>query len=174
LTKTVPIDDCIHTFEDLVLKVLPEHFNKLSSSLRDTWPASLFSRAGFGSKAIAKHLRFSGDFSGCYVLTEPGKPIYVGISRNVLARVRQHMLGKTHFDASLAYAMAQRNCPTNVERSAAMESELFKTAFWEAQAYLRTLNVAAVQIVNPLELYVFEAFAAMSLGTSEWNTFRTH
>ncbi|MBM3149067.1 MAG: hypothetical protein FJZ88_03440 [Chloroflexi bacterium] len=84
------------------------------------------------------------------------------------------MLGKTHFDASLAYAMAQRNCPTDAERSAAMESELFKTAFLEARSYLRTLHIAAVQIANPLELYVFEAFAAMALGTSEWNTFRTH
>jgi hypothetical protein len=84
------------------------------------------------------------------------------------------MLGNTHFDASLAYAIAQRKCPTEARRSAAMETERFMTAFSEAQAYLRTLHVAAVQIVNPLELYVFEAFAAMALGTSEWNTFRTH
>ena len=24
------------------------------------------------------------------------------------------------------------------------------------------------------ELHIFESFAAMALGTSEWNTFRTH
>jgi hypothetical protein len=168
------IDDCIHTFEDLALKVLPEHFRKLDASLRDPWPASLFFQTGFGSKAIAKHLGFSGDFSGCYVLAGPSKPVYVGISRNVLTRVRQHMLGKTHFDASLAYAIAQKKCPTKGQRSAAMETERFMTAFSEAQGYLRALDVGAVQIVNPVELYVFEAFAAMALGTSEWNTFRTH
>jgi predicted GIY-YIG superfamily endonuclease len=168
------IDDCIHTFEDLALKVLPEHFRKLDSSLRTPWPANLFSRTGFGSKALAIHLGFSGDFSGCYVLTESSRPVYVGISRNVLTRVRQHMLGRTHFDASLAYAIAQKKCPTKGQRSTAMETECFIAAFSEAQAYLRTLHVAAVQIVNPVELYVFEAFAAMALGTSEWNTFRTH
>jgi hypothetical protein len=168
------IDDCIHTFEALALKVLPEHLRKLDSSLRTPWPAGLFSQTGYGPKAIAKHLGFPNDFSGCYVLTEPSKPVYVGISRNVLARVRQHMLGKTHFDASLAYAIAQKKCPTKGQRSAAMETERFAAAFAEAQAYLRSLHVAVVQIANPVELYVFEVFAALALETSEWNTFRTH
>ena len=36
------------------------------------------------------------------------------------------------------------------------------------------MSVAFIEIENPLELYVFEAFAAMTLGTHEWNTFRTH
>lgn len=103
------IDDCIHTFEDLALKILPEHFQKLEESLRAPWSAELFTRTGFGSTTLAKHLGFSGDFSGCYVLAEPSRPVYVGISRKVLTRVRQHMLGKTHFDASLAYSIAKRN-----------------------------------------------------------------
>jgi hypothetical protein len=34
--------------------------------------------------------------------------------------------------------------------------------------------VAAVKIENPVELYVFEAYVAMKLGTSRWNTFKTH
>lgn len=168
------IDDCIHTFEDLVLKVLPAYFQRLDLSLQTPWPAELFYRPGFGSKTLAKHLGFAGDFSGCYVLAEPSRPVYVGISRSVLSRVRQHMMGKTHFDASLAYAIAQRKCPTEGQRSTVMEAQCFKAAFLDAQAYLRTLHVAAVKIENPLELYVFEAFAAMALGTSEWNTFRTH
>ncbi len=168
------IDDCIHTFEELALKVLPDHFKKLEESLLAPWPAATFSRAGYGPSALAKELGFTGDFSGCYVLLEAAKPVYVGISRKVLTRVRQHMLGKTHFDASLAYSIAQRRCPTEGQRSTAMETECFKAAFSEAQSYLRSLNVAAVPIENPLELYVFEAFAAMALRTSEWNTFRTH
>ena len=39
---------------------------------------------------------------------------------------------------------------------------------------LAILLGAYVDIENPLELYVFEAYAAMALGTFEWNTFRTH
>ncbi len=40
--------------------------------------------------------------------------------------------------------------------------------------YLMRLDVAYVQIENSLELYVFEAYAAMTLNTHKWNTFRTH
>jgi hypothetical protein len=55
-----------------------------------------------------------------------------------------------------------------------MENAAFRTAFVAAQKYLRRLDVAFIEIENPLELYVFEAFASMELDTSEWNTFRTH
>jgi hypothetical protein len=98
----------------------------------------------------------------------------VGISRSVLARVRQHVLGRSHFDASLAYLIAQRRLPTKGKRSANMENPDFRSAFEAAQYYLRGLLVATVKIENPLELHIFEAYAAMELGTWEWNSFRTH
>lgn len=136
--------------------------------------ASLFSAPGNGPKSIAKLIAREGDFSGCYVLLDRTTPIYVGISRSVLARLRQHFLGKTHVDASLAYAMAQRHTPTRGQRSHAMAQPAFQQAFAAAQAYLRQLSVAFVEIDNPLELYLFEAYAAMELATHQWNTFRTH
>ena len=123
---------------------------------------------------VAKQLGLSRDFSGCYVLLEEERPVYVGISRKVLGRLRQHLRGKTHFDASLAYAVAQRRYPIDGHRSTVMEHPEFQSAFAEAKAYLRGLRVAFVEIDNPLELYLFEAYAAMQLGTYEWNTFRTH
>jgi len=70
--------------------------------------------------------------------------------------------------------MAQDKQPTSGKRSDAMKSPRFQRAFREAQRDLRRLNVAAVVIENPLELHLFEAYAAMKLKTSKWNTFRTH
>jgi len=55
-----------------------------------------------------------------------------------------------------------------------MEDAGFRGEFEKAQQYLRGLSVAFIEIENPLELYVFEAYAAMALDTAEWNTFRTH
>ncbi len=75
---------------------------------------------------------------------------------------------------SLAYAIAQRRLPTSGGRTVAMATPAFQAAFAEAQRYLGRLNVAFIAIENPLELYLFEAYAAMSLATHEWNTFRTH
>jgi hypothetical protein len=65
---------------------------------------------GGRAKAL-RHMGRKNDFSGCYCLIEPWEPFYVGISRNVAARLNQHYRGKTHFDASLAYAMACRCHP---------------------------------------------------------------
>lgn len=39
---------------------------------------------------------------------------------------------------------------------------------------LRGLNVAFIEIQNALERYVFEAYCAMELNSSQWNTFETH
>jgi hypothetical protein len=50
----------------------------------------------------------------------------------------------------------------------------FRRAFEDVQRRLARSSVAAVKIENPVELYVFEACVAMKLGTSRWNTFKTH
>lgn len=168
------IDGCPHCFADLATTILPKHLTTLRAALAKPHPASRFSKAGEGPVSIARALGIGSDFSGCYVLMDNGTPIYVGISRQVLARLRQHLTGKTHFDASLAYAMAQRKCPTPGKRGDAMTQTSFQQAFADVKTHLCSLHVAFVQIENPLELYVFEAYAAMELATHEWNTFRTH
>lgn len=147
---------------------------RLRRELAQLKPVSLFAQDKVGPASIARQCNLAGDFSGCYVLVDGDTPIYVGISRKVLNRLRQHVRGRTHFDASFAYAIAQRRQPTAGSRGATMATPKFRAAFDEAQKYLRGLSVAFIAIDNPLELYVFEAYAAMSLGTHQWNTFRTH
>src|SRR5262249_34033129 len=88
--------------------------------------ASLFAEAKRGPRTLAKQLQLSADFSGCYLFLEGTRAIYAGISRGVLARIRQHLRGKTHFDASLAYRMAKRQMPTRLQRAEAMRDAAFK------------------------------------------------
>ena len=169
------IDDCHHTFLDLAKTIMPGNMDRLHNAMERPLLAAVFSQPGQGVASVAATLGLKADFSGCYVLLDGDKPIYVGISRSVLNRLRQHMLGTDHFSASLAYAMAKKQHGTFLgTREAAMSDTDFGTEFKASQEYLRTLLVAAVAIENPLELYVFEAYAAMTLKTSEWNTFRTH
>lgn len=170
----VHIDGCEHSFEDLAHTVLPRYMDQLRRWLATPTPLVGFAKPGHGPTTLAKSLGRTMDFSGCYVLLEGDRPFYVGISRKVLSRLRQHVLGRTHFDASLAYAIARRTASANGSRSAAMANAAFQQAFAAAQARLRAMSVAFIEIENPLELYLFEAFAAMTLGTHEWNTFRTH
>ena len=114
------------------------------------------------------------DFSGCYVLLRDGHPFYVGISRTLVQRLRQHLTGTSHFDASLAYRMATSETGHTMKRAEAMTDQTFRRAFDEAKSLLRSCGVAFVEISNPLELYLFEAYCAMELDTCQWNTFRTH
>ena len=137
-----------------------------------------FTKPGIGVKRLLREFGLPRDFSGCYVLIESGSPIYVGISRGVISRLRQHVCGTTHFDASLAFRIAMKRHPdqtiANLTRSEAMNDPLFGTSFTEAQSYLRSLQVASVAIENALELYVFEPYCAIELDTYQWNSFETH
>ena len=93
---------------------------------------------------------------------------------HVVSRIQQHVKGKTHFDASLAYLMASKQMGHGKERKQAMEDAAFRAAFEKAKERLKRMSVAFIDIQNPLELHLFEAYCAMALDTSEWNTFRTH
>ncbi len=172
------LHDCAHTFEELAATVLPAHMARMQSALADPRQMGAFAQSGVGVKALLKEFELRQDFSGCYVLQENEKPIYVGISRGVIGRLRQHVFGKTHFDASLAFRIAMKKHPdetvAKLTRSTAMLDPLFGTSFAEAQAYLRSLQVAWVEIENPLELYLFEPYCAFELDTHQWNSFRTH
>lgn len=170
----MPIDNCPHSFATLANTVMPQYMAKLRHAMTKPHKAAEFSKQGVGPVTIAKTVGLDADFSGCYVMLDRSRPIYVGISRSVLSRLRQHVTGKSHFDASLVYAVAQRRLPTKGHRSRVMEDAEFQAAFSAAQTYLRGLDVAFIEIQNPVELYVFEAFASMELDTCDWNSFRTH
>jgi hypothetical protein len=170
----MPIDACNSTFEEMAATVLPRDMAELRRALAQPHSLSAFCQLRIGVRSILSQLRRRQDFSGCYVLVRDGTPFYVGISRTVVQRLRQHVTGTTHFDASLAYRMATDKTGHEMKRAEAMKDAAFRTAFAEAQALLRDCSVAFVEIENPLELYLFEAYCAMELDTCAWNTFRTH
>jgi len=169
----MPVDDCKHSFDELAGAVFPRYLAKLKERMETALSMADFAQ-GIGIRTLLQRLSLEDDFSGCYVLIDGTTPLYVGISRAVLSRLRQHVRGTTHFDASLAYLMAAKSHPHQLTRSHAMELEEFMKHFQLSQQYLRTLRVAFIEIENPLELYVFEAYAAMALETKVWNTFATH
>jgi len=168
------VDGCTHTYEQLTASVLPAHMRRLRESLASPWECSRFAQSGQGPVSIARDLGLRGDFGGSYVLLEAGSPLYVGISRTVLSRVRQHLTGATHYDASLPYLMAQRRVPKSGIRDEVMKNDDFRAAFEAEQRRLRTCRVAMVQIDNAVERHIFEVYAAIELGTGEWNSFDTH
>jgi hypothetical protein len=173
ILRGMSIDGCTSTFAEMAATILPGDMRRLRSA--EPVPLSSFCKTGQGITSILSQIGKNKDFSGCYVLRRPTEePFYVGISRTVVQRLRQHVTGKTHFDASLAYLMAADRTALKMKRTDAMLDGNFRKAFDEAKDFLRACSVVFVEISNPLELYLFEAYCAMELDTSEWNTFRTH
>lgn len=174
----MPLHDCLHTFEKLASHVLPKYMLQMHEAISNAEKMAKFSQSGVGVKTLLKEKGRLKDFSGCYVLLDNNQPIYVGISRNIVGRLKQHVCGKTHFDASLAFRIAIKKHAdqtiAKLSRANAMLDPLFGISFAEAQAYLRTLDVAYIEIKNPLELYIFEPYCAIELDTHQWNSFETH
>lgn len=170
----MPIDQYEHDFQHLADVDLPSYMKELEGGMDDPIFMAEFAVEGVGVSGLCRRLGLEGDFPGCYILMEEKAPVYVGISKNVLQRLRQHVRGTTHFDASLAYRIAAHKMPHQHTRSKAMEQEAFKFEFDVAKGYLRSLSVAYVKILNPLALYVFEPYCAMRFNTGKWNTFETH
>ena len=167
------IDACQHSFSTLSTRVLPKHMADLEAALGTALPASEFIRPGMGIKRIAGSLGRAADFRGCYVFVDGTRPFYVGISKKVIERVRQHLRGRTHFEATLAYRMAERGTAKRT-RAVNMSDPAFSERFERQKKSLARSQVAFVEVSNPLELYLFEVYAAMALGTGRWNSFETH
>jgi hypothetical protein len=96
------IDNCTRDFTTLAAEVLPRYMDRMRAAMATPRRLNEFCIPGVGVKTIVKRLGISDDFSGCYVLLHKAKAFYVGISRVVVSRLRQHGTGSSHFDASLA------------------------------------------------------------------------
>jgi GIY-YIG catalytic domain-containing protein len=140
----MPIDACKYTFSELAEKVLPAYMEKMRTALANPMPSKSFCTTGMGIKGVLTKLGRTEDFSGCYALLREGKPFYVGISRTLVQRLRQHLTGSSHFDASLAYQMATAKTGHNMKRGEAMMDQEVRRAFEEAKDLLRTCGIAFV------------------------------
>lgn len=166
------IDNCPHTIDDIVSQVIPKYVSELAAApLHDMVE---FSKPKAGVATIASNLSYTGDFMGLYVLFDGDSPEYVGISKGVLGRLRQHVCGKTHFDASLAFRMACAQVPIGGKRAEKMKSQEFLTAFEAAKGKISCMKVRTLPVDDAVSLYMLEVWVAMALGTAKWNTFRTH
>lgn len=170
--EDMPIDNCKLSFEELANNRFPVYMQKLLAV--EKYKVTMFAESGKGPSSLLKKVGMSSDFMGLYVFWEEDRPIYVGISRKVIGRIRQHVLGRNHFDASLAFKMAASVHPIKGQRKELMSNEDFNAVFIEMKRKISRMQVGFIPIDNDLELYLFEVYSAMYLDTSKWNTFRTH
>lgn len=168
------IDQCEFSFTEVCSKRLPTYLASLQASIAKPFPASWIQEPGVGQATLIKRLGRTTDFSGCYLFIEKGCPLYVGISRGVVGRLFQHLTSTNHLSGSLAYYIAKCQSDPGGTREENMNDGAFRALFDDSQRRLEQCNIATVEISNSVELHLFEVYAAMELGTGEFNTFRTH
>lgn len=117
---------------------------------------------------------------GIYVFFENNEPIYVGRTNRMRGRLKEHGgISSGHNKAPLAFNMAkkaalQQGFNINMKRAELEKNPLFSVLFMEAKERVRGMSVKVVPIEEPVLQTLFEVYASMELGTSEFNSFDNH
>lgn len=129
-----------------------------------------------------KNLKY---FKGVYVFYCEKKQMieYIGISRKIKDRLRQHAYFSHPNSASLAYLMLKKKYakkdwkrPEDWNKKYFSEigiKDKFKDEVREFQAKILSYIVTFVEFDNDFEMALFEIYASIKLQTY-WNTFVTH
>jgi signal recognition particle subunit SEC65 len=112
------------------------------------------------------------EFKGLYLFGEEIDgvitPVYIGISRTIYRRLRQHGFGKRHNECTLAYNIAKQKINFKKERKDFCEKLLF-----EERDKMLKFKVALFEVEEDYNLYFHEIAIAGILKT-KYNTFKTH
>ena len=138
----MPVDGCEHSFQMLANEVLPGYMNTLREEMAHPKSMGDFAVRGVGPVALQRRWDLDKDPSACYVLIDAGRPVYVGISRGVIQRLRDHVLGDDEYVATLAYRIAATKHPHRKTALEAMHDSAFRMRFVESRDYLISLDTA--------------------------------
>lgn len=113
----------------------------------------------------------NNEFKGLYVFGEEKDgvviPFYIGISRTIFRRLRQHGWGKRHNKCSLAYLMTKKRV-TYIDRTTVTNDDLL-----HAKEKIQNSRIVLIPVKEDYDLYFLEVAIAGILKT-KWNNFRTH
>lgn len=117
-------------------------------------------------------------YEGIYIFIDKDKPVYVGISRNIISRLRNHGWGITSVTSSFAYLMAKTaNSELNKDKYKANEEEIREKYLKKVQnlkLYVYPFNGKGNnETAEYYSLQLLEVLLSVRLKT-KWNTFKTH
>ncbi len=114
--------------------------------------------------------------SGLYIIYDDKSPVYVGISRNIKRRFRQHFKTLNHNTSSFLYRLAKENYKkvNNKEYTGNREKFEIKEYGKIIQDELnRNYRIKYIQVSDFYFLALLEIYASCLLET-KWNSFKTH
>ena len=138
----------------------------------------IFNSLGYLPNTFLKtnsHNTKNNEFKGLYIFGEEIEdkviPVYVGISRSVFRRLKQHAWGKKHNECSLAYLKTRHQFESEGKEFRRIESKEKDMVL--AKSLIRNFKVVLVNIENDYDLYFLEV-ALAGIFKTKWNSFKTH
>ena len=120
--------------------------------------------------------------SGIYLFSEGDRHLYTGRTRNLRQRMRQHSIPSSqHNQAVFAFRLARETTGRLVasytgdgtRAMLASSDAAFGTAFTDAKARVRAMQLRYVEETDPLRQALLEIYASIVLATP-YNDFNTH
>jgi|JI8StandDraft_1071087.scaffolds.fasta_scaffold270017_2 hypothetical protein len=156
--------------KDKDCKTLGEFYHHADNKTKTLLNA--FESSGYLSNVVTKNSKSKeyNELKGLYIFGEvvgnKTIPVYVGISQSIYRRLRQHGWGKTHNQATLAYAMAAKKISHSGKRNNELDLSI-------EQETIQNFKIAIIPEPLDFDLYFMEVYIAGVLKT-KWNSFRTH
>ncbi len=159
-------------FSDKDCKTLGEFYHNSNNTTKTLF--DVFKSSNYPPNVISENSKGkkSKELKGLYlfgeVIDNKTIPVYVGISQNIYRRLNQHGWCKTHYEATLAYAMAALS-----ENYKGKRKDLEFKEIEEFQKQIQNFKVAIIPEKIDYDLYFMEVYIAGALKT-KWNSFKTH
>ncbi|MFD2907520.1 hypothetical protein ACFSX9_02110 [Flavobacterium ardleyense] len=139
---------------------------------------AFFNALGYSPNAYLKTKSkkiINNEFKGLYIFGDEfdGKiiPVYVGISRSVFRRLKQHAWGKKHNECSLAYLKSKNQF--EIEEKVISRATITNEDMLPAKTIIQNYKVVLVEVQNDYDLYFLEV-ALAGIFSTKWNSFKTH
>lgn len=181
------IDECLEIIEGInglpkyrfnELFIGKEFNNKVEYSRNDAIWRSMYnnwSKTYYDINDRPDHLK-KNEVKGIYIFYKDDVPQYVGISRKVLTRLKNHFLGTSHFQATLVYLMLRdkHDRLNGIYKEERAKLPLFQAEREQVQSEMRdNWKISIKPIEESYRLYMTEVLLACHLKT-RWNSFETH
>lgn len=152
---------------------------ELFHKMVDELPALLDQLSSAPGRPAAEHDGIP-EKPGIYLFSEGVTPIYVGQTRNLRSRLRQHTAASSRENqAALAWRIALSEAKAaghaaSGTRKALEADQEFAAHFRSAKERVAAMDVRFIELDDPVTRTVFEVYAARALGTDEFNSWETH
>lgn len=115
------------------------------------------------------------EYKGLYIfgeeINEKVTPVYIGISRSVFRRLKQHAWGTKHNECSLAYLKTRHQWQS--EKKEISRATIKNQDMLQSKAIIQNYKVVLVEVQNDYDLYFLEV-ALAGIFRTKWNSFKTH